>query len=44
MRAMRNVIAHRYYTVDLSLVWIAVHNEFLPIQRDFRALLDSLDE
>ena len=44
MRSMRNVIAHRYYTVDLSLVWRAVHDEFLPIQRDFRALLDSLNE
>ena len=42
IRGMRNVIAHRYYKVDLALVWSAIHDEFLPLERDFRTLLDSL--
>ena len=44
MRAMRNIIAHRYYKVDLGLVWRAIHNHFLPIEQDFRTLLDSLPQ
>lgn len=44
MRRMRNVIAHEYYKVDLSVVWNAIHNHFLPLEQDFRTLLDSLPE
>lgn len=44
MRGMRNVIAHEYYKVDLRVVWNAVHTYFLPIEEDFRTLLDSLPE
>ena len=42
MRRMRNVIAHEYYKVDLNVVWNAIHNHFLPLEQDFRTLLDSL--
>ena len=42
MRGMRNVIAHRYYKVDLDVVWNAIQNVFLPLEQDFRRLLDSL--
>ena len=42
MRGMRNVIAHRYYKVDLDIVWNAIQNVFLPLEQDFRRLLDSL--
>ena len=44
IRGMRNVIAHRYYKVDLALVWSAIHGEFLPMEQDFRTLLHSLPE
>ena len=42
MRGMRNVIAHRYYKVDLGIVWNAIQNVFLPLEEEFRTLLDSL--
>ena len=42
MRGMRNIIAHRYYKVDLDIVWNAIQNVFLPLEQDFRRLLDSL--
>lgn len=44
MRGMRNIIAHQYYRVNLATVWDAIHNHFLPLEQDFRALLDSLPE
>ena len=44
MRRMRNIIVHEYFRVNLLTVWNAVHNHFLPLEQDFRALLDSLPE
>ena len=44
MRGMRNIIVHQYHRVNLATVWNAIHNHFLPLERDFRALLDSLPE
>lgn len=44
MRDMRNVIAHRYFEIDLEVVWDTIHSDLLPLESDFRRLLDSLPE
>ena len=44
MRRMRNIIAPEYFRVNLLTVWNAIHNHFLPLEQDFRTLLDSLPE
>ena len=44
IRGMRNIIVHQYHKVNLATVWSAIHNHFLPMERDFRALLDSLPQ
>ena len=44
MRRMRNIIAHEYFRVNLLTVWNAIHDQFLPLEQDFRTLLDSLPE
>ena len=44
MRRMRNIIAHEYFRVNLLTVWNAIHNHLLPVEQDFRTLLDSLPE
>ncbi len=40
---MRNVLVHRYHTLDLDLVWDAVAIEVPKIKRHFEALLDDLE-
>ena len=44
MRAMRNIIAHQYFRVNLELVWDAIQNVFLPLEQEFRDLLNSLSQ
>ena len=41
MSDMRNVIAHQYFQIDLEVIWDTIHNDFLPLENDFRRLLDS---
>ena len=38
----RNVIVHQYFRIDIELVWRVIHNNFLPLEDDFRRLLESL--
>ena len=44
IRGMRNIIAHQYHKVNLATVWNAIHNYLLPLEPEFRSLLDSLPE
>ncbi|HLZ68942.1 MAG TPA: DUF86 domain-containing protein [Dehalococcoidia bacterium] len=39
IRAMRNILAHGYYAVDLELVWGVVQNRLEPLSRDRRNIL-----
>jgi uncharacterized protein with HEPN domain len=38
MRAMRNVIIHEYFFVDLQIVWNTVKNDFPKLKRQIKAL------
>lgn len=44
MRGMRNVIAHQYYRVDIGIAWDVIQNVFLPLEQEFRDLLNSLPQ
>lgn len=40
---MRNVVAHGYFKVDLSVVWSTVQNELPGLRNAVRAVLTSLN-
>ena len=40
LRGMRNLIAHDYFGLDLSLVWHSLTLELPPLDRHFRVLLE----
>ena len=42
MRRTRNFIVHQYFGIKLEVIWDTIHNDFLPLEQDFRRLLDSL--
>ncbi len=44
MRRMRNIIVHQYFKVDLATLWDVIQNIFLPLEQDFRELLNSISE
>jgi uncharacterized protein with HEPN domain len=39
MRAMRNVVIHEYFFVDLQIVWNTVKGDFPKLRRQIEALL-----
>lgn len=42
MVAMRNVLVHGYFDVDVDLVWSVVENDLPKIATQIRAIVDSL--
>ena len=44
LNAFRNVLVHQYFRVDIELVWRVIHRDFLPLEHDFRQMLESLPE
>ena len=42
--AMRNVLVHDYFTVDLEEVWAAAEQDLPELKRKIEALLNELEE
>ena len=42
MRGMRNIMAHEYFGVSLSIVWHAIEHDLSPLAEGLRQLLDNL--
>jgi uncharacterized protein with HEPN domain len=42
MIALRNRVAHGYFTVDYELLWKTIHENLPEVHRTIRALLDGL--
>jgi uncharacterized protein with HEPN domain len=42
--AMRNILVHRYFGVDLDEVWLAANRNLPVLKRDIEAILRELDE
>ena len=42
MRRMRNFIAHQYFGVNLDTIWDTIHDDFLPLEQNFRRLLEAI--
>lgn len=40
--AMRNILIHEYFGVDLPLVWQVVHKDLPALKKDTKSLLDKL--
>ena len=43
MAGMRDVLIHRYFAVELEVVWDTIHNRFPKIELDLRRILDDFD-
>ncbi|MBI2918413.1 MAG: DUF86 domain-containing protein [Chloroflexi bacterium] len=43
MRAMRNILAHEYESVDLSVVWDTIRNDLPPLVPLLQAVLEAND-
>lgn len=41
MRAMRNIVAHHYFAIDLPIVWETVRHDLPPLVPILRRLLDE---
>ncbi len=39
--AMRNRVAHGYFTVDLEIVWRTVHNDFPDLEQRIKSMRDN---
>ena len=44
MYGMRNVLAHRYFRVDLDAVWAAAESALPGVQERLAALLDEMED
>ena len=42
--AMRNVLVHDYFTVDLEEVWVAIEQDLPELKRKIEAILKELEE
>ena len=40
MKAMRNVLAHQYFRVDIEYVWLTVTNDIPPLYSKIKELLE----
>ena len=43
MRAIRNVIIHEYFQVNLSIVWETIKTDFPPLREQLQELLEQLN-
>jgi uncharacterized protein with HEPN domain len=43
IRAMRNILAHEYFGVDVAIVWETVQNLLPPLQEAFARMLEEQD-
>ncbi len=41
---LRDVVAHQYFAVNLTILWDIIQHQLGPLQRDVAALLSVLDE
>jgi uncharacterized protein with HEPN domain len=41
MRAMRNIVAHEYFGINLRIIWHTARNNIPPIVPDFKAILEK---
>ena len=39
MRAMRNLVAHQYFAVDLAIVWDTIHQDIAALVPDLQDIL-----
>lgn len=44
MAGMRDVIIHKYFAVELEVVWDTIHNRFPEIRPPLRRILDELGD
>lgn len=44
MVAMRNILVHRYYNVDLNIVWLVVEQNLPELKGKVQAILQELGE
>ena len=44
MRAMRNLLSHAYFLVDLDIVWKTVSDDLPVIEPELRRILDENPE
>ena len=40
---MRNMLAHGYFTLNLSAIWTTIHSDLPRLHRNLRVLADSID-
>lgn len=43
VRAMRNIMVHVYFGIDLQIVWETIHQDLLPMEAALRDMLDRKD-
>lgn len=41
MRGMRNIIAHEYFGVSLSIIWHTAEYDLLKLEKELRTLLEN---
>jgi uncharacterized protein with HEPN domain len=41
MRAMRNVVAHQYFGVDVAIIWQTAKQDIPPLEAPLRRLLEA---
>jgi uncharacterized protein with HEPN domain len=44
IRAIRNVIIHEYFRVDLSIIWETIQTDLPPLVRQLRELIECLNQ
>ncbi len=44
LMGMRNILTHRYFEIDLDIVWVVVDQELLDLKQDIMAMLRSLPD
>lgn len=42
MRGMRNIIAHAYFGISMSIIWRTAEHDLPILEKDLRDLLDNL--
>ncbi|WPL22866.1 hypothetical protein Thiofri_03043 [Thiorhodovibrio frisius] len=40
---MRNMLAHGYFTLNLSAIWTTIHRDLPSLHRNLRVLADLID-
>jgi uncharacterized protein with HEPN domain len=42
MIGLRNILAHRYYSIDHALIWTIIHEKLAPVLDQIRSLIPPL--